>query len=83
MEHPDARSLPGKAQEDLRRRVVQAVRGELSQTHAARLFGVARGTVNRWMGLWQRQRAAALKAGAGDDRPGLAWLRIRLLRLCA
>ncbi len=62
MEHPDARSLPGKAQEDLRRRVVQAVRGELSQTHAARLFGVARGTVNRWMGLWQRQRAAALKA---------------------
>ncbi len=32
----------------------------LSQTDTARLFGVARGTVNRWRGLWQRQAAAAL-----------------------
>ena len=62
MENKDARSLSEKAQADLRRRVIQAVRGGLSQTEAARLFGVARGTVNRWMGLWQRYRAKAWQA---------------------
>ena len=50
----DARSLPGEAQEDLRRRVVEAVQKGLSQTEAARVFGVARGTVSRWMGLVER-----------------------------
>jgi hypothetical protein len=35
MEKQDARSLPGEAQEDLRRRVVQAVEKGLSQTVAA------------------------------------------------
>ena len=44
----DARSLPGEAQEDLRRRVVEAVQKGLSQTEAARVFGIARGTVSRW-----------------------------------
>ncbi len=29
---------------------------------AARLFGVARGTVNGWMGLWEREGSPALKA---------------------
>lgn len=62
MKNKDARSLSGKTQEDLRRRVVQAVRGGVSQTEVARLFGVARGTVNRWMGLWQRQGVKALQA---------------------
>jgi len=62
MENNDARSLSEKAQADLRRRVVRAVRGGLSQAEAARLFGVARGTVNRWMGLWQRHGAKAFQA---------------------
>ena len=58
----DARSLPAKAQEDLRRRVVEAVQKGFSQTAAARIFGVARGTVNRWMGLVERVGRRALKA---------------------
>jgi transposase len=58
----DARSLPGEAQEDLRRRIVEAVENGLSQTKAARVFGVARGTVSRWMGLVERAGRRALKA---------------------
>ena len=62
MAKQDARSLPGEAQEDLRRRVVEAVQKGLSQAEAARIFGVARGTVNRWMGLLERVGPRALKA---------------------
>ena len=62
MKKQDARSLPGKAQEDLRRRVVEAVQKGLSQTEAAWVFAVARGTVNRWRGLWEREGGRALKA---------------------
>jgi len=62
MEKQDARSLPGEAQEDLRRRVVQAVEKGLSQTEAARVFGIARGTVSRWMGLVESAGRGALKA---------------------
>lgn len=62
MRNQDARSLPGKAQEDLRRGVVAAVRRGLSQTEAAQVFGLARGTVNRWMGLLEQGGRGALKA---------------------
>src|SRR2546428_714452 len=62
MKTEDARSLSAKAQEALRRLVVQAVREGLTQAEAARLFGVARGTVNGWMGLWEREGSPALKA---------------------
>src|SRR5271154_1865544 len=58
----DARSLPAEAQEDLRRRVVEAVEKGLLQTEAARVFGVARGTVSRWMGLVESSGRRALKA---------------------
>ena len=62
MEKQDARSLSGEAQEDLRRRVVEAVEKGLSQTEAAGVFGVARGTVTRWMGLVESVGRRALKA---------------------
>src|SRR6202051_1085325 len=62
MEQQDARSLSGEGQEDLRRRVVEAVQKGLPQTVAAGIFGVARGTVSRWMGLVERQGRRALKA---------------------
>src|SRR3989442_4563977 len=58
----DARSLSAEAQEDLRRRAVEAVQKGLSQTEAARVFGVARGTVSRWRGLVERVGRRALKA---------------------
>ena len=58
----DARSLSPDAQEALRRRVVQAVRGGLSQTEAARVFQVARPTVNRWMRVSATASLRALRA---------------------
>src|SRR6202167_6586898 len=62
MEKRDARSRSEEAQEDLRRRVVGAVQKGLLQTEAARVFGVARGTVSRWMGLVENAGRRALKA---------------------
>ncbi len=62
MKTQDARSLPAKTQEALRRRVVQAVREGLTQAEAARLFRVARGTVNGWIALWEREGSPGLKA---------------------
>lgn len=62
MKKQDARSLPGKAQEDLRRRVVEAVRKGLLQTQATHVFGVARPTVTRWMGLVEAGGVRALRA---------------------
>lgn len=45
----DARYLTSEAQEALRIRVVAAVRGGMSQTEAAGVFGVSRASVNTWM----------------------------------
>ena len=58
----DARALSADAQEDLRRRVVEAVQKGLSQSEAAGVFAVARGTVNRWMRLVEQAGRRALKA---------------------
>lgn len=62
MDTHDARSLPAKAQEALRLRVVRAVRNGMSQAEAARVFGLARGTVNGWIGRTKRQGLRALRA---------------------
>ena len=65
MTDKDARSLPGAAQAALRTRAVQAVLDGLDQAEAARVFGVHRNAVNRWIkryrqggwdGLSQRRR---------------------------
>jgi transposase len=58
----DARSLSADAQEALRRRVVQAVRNGMSQTEAARVFQVARPTVNRWVRVAETASLRALRA---------------------
>jgi transposase len=58
----DARSLPAVAQEDLRRKVVNAVAEGMSQTEAARWFGVSRVAVNGWVKRWRDGGARALKA---------------------
>jgi transposase len=62
MAKQDARSLSAEGQEDLRRRVVEAVAKGLAQTEAARVFGVARGTISRWMGLLERVGRRGLRA---------------------
>jgi transposase len=48
MKPQDARTLSPDALFDLRTRVTAAVRGGMSQSEAARVFGVHRSAVNRW-----------------------------------
>lgn len=62
MDKPDARSLSPEAQEDLRRRVVAAVQQGMSQSEAARVFGVSRQIVNTWVRRVEKKGAAALQA---------------------
>lgn len=63
MDTPDARILPPEAQQALRERVIAALEHEgLSQTAAARAFGVHRSTVNGWWNAYRRQGAGALRA---------------------
>jgi transposase len=60
----DARFLTSEAQEALRIRVVDAVRGGMSQTEAARVFGVSRVSVNGWMKRASQCGVKALRTGA-------------------
>lgn len=83
MGRQDARSLPAEVQENLRRRVVEAVQKGLLQTEAARAFGVARGTVSRWMGLVERVGRRALKARREEGLRFRDWHRIKQPRRCA
>ena len=59
----DARFLTSEAQETLRIRVVEAVRGGMSQTEAARVFGVSRVSVNGWMKRVTQGGVKALRTG--------------------
>jgi transposase len=80
----DARSLSVEAQEALRRRVVDAVRRGLSQTEAARVFQVARGTVNRWVRAAEAGTVRALRARPRGRPPGTqvgAAVAARVVRL--
>ncbi|KMP11013.1 transposase [Candidatus Nitromaritima sp. SCGC AAA799-A02] len=62
MEIRDARSLPSIAQEDLRRKAVNAVLSGKKHTEVARIFAVARPTVSRWVKLHKACGTKALKA---------------------
>jgi transposase len=63
MKTQDARFLSPNAQEDLRRRVVAAVRGGMYQAEAARTFGVSRQSVNNWMKKYRSGGLRRLRAG--------------------
>jgi transposase len=64
----DARVLSPAAQEDLRQRVVKAIReGGLSQSAAARTFDVSRTSVMKWLQAVQRGGSAA--RGLAASRP--------------
>jgi transposase len=66
----DARALPAAAQADLRRRTVKAIRDGLTHTEAARVFGVARPTVTKWVTAYATGGAPALKAKRQGRPPG-------------
>ena len=61
MEQVDARSLSAETQEALRTRAVQAVLDGILQHEAADRFGVARGTVVRWMKQYRAHGAPGLE----------------------
>ena len=58
----DARHLSSEAQEDLRRRVVQALRSGMGKSEAAETFGVSRQAVHNWAGAYGKGGSKALAA---------------------
>ena len=83
----DARKLDLATQTHLRRSVVQAVRGGMSQTQAAQVFGASLRAVNKWMALDRagglralRPRRRGRRAGDGRLKPAQA-ARIRQLNI--
>jgi len=66
----DARFLAPAAQEDLRRRVVHAVRaGGVKQVEAVRVFGVSRASIHNWLVAADEGGPAALRARKRGPKP--------------
>lgn len=61
MKFKDARSLPAIAQEDLRRKAVKAVLDGKKQVEVAKLFGVTRQAVGKWVRAFRGGGANELK----------------------
>jgi transposase len=70
MSKRDARKLSPEAQEDLRRRVVAAVRSGMGKAEAARTFGVTRQSVHNWMKTLQDGGTRALRARKRGPKKG-------------
>jgi transposase len=66
----DARKLDPATQEHLRRSVVKAVRGGMTQTRAAEVFGTSLRAVNKWIALDKAGGLRALKPGRRGRRAG-------------
>ena len=79
MKPHDARTLSPDALFDLRTRVVAAVRAGMSQSQAARVFGVHRSAVNRWCQGDRARRCA--RAGGAASRPADRSTRARTAEL--
>ena len=58
----DFRSLPSAAQEDIRRKAVNAVLGGAGRCAVAKLFGVTRQAIRKWMLLYDAGGEKALQA---------------------
>lgn len=65
----DARSLSQQAQEQLRRRALQAVLDGRSQVEVAELFGVSRQAVGNWVQAYRAGGEQALRARRRGRRP--------------
>ena len=66
----DARKLPPKAQEDLRKRVMAAVRGGMGVTEAARTFQVSRQSIHNWLNAVEQGGIAALRTHKRGPKAG-------------
>lgn len=70
MHTSDARKLSPQGQADLRRRVVAAVAGGMSQQEAARVFGISRRAVGVWVRAHRESGPAALEPQRRGRNPG-------------
>ena len=70
MTDEDTRSLPPAAQAALRNRAIRAVLDGMTQAEAARVFGVHRNAVNRWIKRYRRGGWAGLAERRRGRRPG-------------
>lgn len=70
MRNNDARKLSPEAQEALRKRAVDAVNHGMSQTEAAKVFGVSRASVSTWMKLSRQDGLKALNSKPRGRPPG-------------
>ena len=66
----DARRLDATALAHLRRRLVQSVRGGMSQTEASEVFGVSLRAANKWVALDKDAGLRALKLRRRGRRAG-------------
>jgi len=66
----DLRSLSGEAQAAIRERAVRAVIGGMSHREAARVFGVERAVVSKWMRRWRDGGWEGLQERRRGRRPG-------------
>ena len=79
----DARSLPTVAQEDLRRKAAKAVLEGKSQVEVARIFGVTRQNVGKWIKKYRESGLQGLKAKRqGRPKGGtlLSWQAAQVVR---
>ncbi|MFP4854452.1 helix-turn-helix domain-containing protein [Paraburkholderia sp. BR14264] len=65
----DARKLDGATQAHMRKMVVQAVRGGMTQTAAANIYGVSLRAVSKWMKLSRESGWRALRPGKRGRQP--------------
>src|SRR5919202_556085 len=70
MADEDTRSLPAAAQAALRNRAVRAVLNGMTQAEAARVFGVHRNAVNRWIKRYRQGGWDGLSERRRGRRPG-------------
>ena len=61
MKIQDARSLPGVAQADLRKKAIQSVLNGVKQIDVAKILGVTRQAVGKWVSAYRRGGEKALK----------------------
>lgn len=72
MRKTDGRRLSPEAQETLRKRVVEAVLGGMKQEEAARVFGVARSSINNWMSAYRSEGTKGLRRKKRGPKGGTA-----------
>src|SRR5660397_251589 len=76
MKIEDARFLPPAAQEDIRKKAVQAVIEGKRQIEVAKIFGVTRQAVGKWIKKYRRDGEKSLKAKQKGRPKGSALLSL-------